>query len=257
MKRKLIVTGLLTGVLVLLVGMGVFTYRSASAAAPAADEVSFSTQLLSSEAGRGRGFDGVDDEYLAEALGITTDELSDARQEARLAALAAAVEQGLITQAQADALESGDLGFPLVGRWGDWLVENGIDFDTYLAEALDISVEELQEARLAAVNARLDQAVADGKLTEDQVLLMKARYALGNSQKFQDSMLSAYQAAIQQAVGDGLITQQQADLLLEKAAQFDGHIFDGLRMFGDLRGGHRSHGGFPGDSSSSDQTETP
>ena len=257
MKRKLLVTGLLTGLLVLLVGMGVFTYRTASAAAPAADEVSFSTQLFSGEMGRGRGFEGVDDEYLAEALGITTDELSAARQEARQAAVAAAVEQGLITQTQADALETGELRFTILGHWDSWLAENGIDYDSFLADALGITVEELEAARSAAVNARIDQAVEDGKMTEEQALLVKARYALGNSQKFQDSMLSAYQAAIQQAVEDGLITQEQADLLLEKAAQFDGRIFDGLRMFGDLRGGHRSHGGFPGDSSSSDQTETP
>lgn len=257
MRRKLIITGILTGILVLLVGLGIYTERTASAAALSTENVSSSTLAFSDEVVKGRGMIGVDDEYLAEALGITTDELSAARQEARQAALAAAVEQGLITQAQADALNSGDLAFPLLGRWGGWLEQNGIDFDTFLAEALGISVEELAEARLTAVNARLDQAVVDGKLTEEQVLLIKARSALANSQDFQDSMQSAFKAAVEQAVEDGLITQQQADLLLEKAEQFNIPGLGGLRLFDNLRGPHRPHGGFPGDFSSSDQTETP
>jgi len=256
MKRKLIFTGLLLSTLALLVGLGVSTYRTASAAAPTAEDVTSSTLMFSGEAGRGRGFDGVNDEYLADALGITVDELSAARQEAREAALAQALEQGLITQAQADSLKSDGTAFPFGGRWCDWLVENGIDYDTFLADALSISVEELQAARLTAVNARIDQAVTDGKLTEEQALLMKARHALSNNQKFQDSMQSAYEAAIQQAVDDGLITQEQADLLLERAAQLDLRGLGGPGMFG---GSHRPHGfgGFPGDSSSSDQTETP
>jgi hypothetical protein len=39
MKRKLILTGLLLGTLALLVGLGVSTYRNASAAAPAAKRI--------------------------------------------------------------------------------------------------------------------------------------------------------------------------------------------------------------------------
>jgi hypothetical protein len=256
MRRKLIITGILTGILVLLVGLGVYTQQTASAAALTTENISPSTLAFSGEAIRGQGLPGVDDEYLAGALGITTDELDAARQEARQAALAAAVEQDLITQAQADAFNSGDLAFPL-GRWSGWLEQNGINFDTFLADALGISVEQLQEARITALNARIDQAVADGKLTEDQALLMKARFALANSQNFKDSMQSAFKAAVQQAVDDGLITQQQADLLLEKAAQFDMPGFGGPGLFDGMRGGPRPHRGFPGDFSSSDQTETP
>jgi hypothetical protein len=119
-------------------------------------------------------------------------------------------------------------------------------------------VDELQAARLAARNARIDQAVADGDITEQQALLMKARAALSTSQSFKDSMQSAYAAAVQQAVDEGLITQEQADLLLQETMGFGLRGFGGPELFGGMSGGHRSHGGgFPGDSSSSDQTETP
>lgn len=258
MKRKLIVTGVLTGVLVLLVGMGVLTYRSASAASPTADDVTTSTQLSGVEIGKGRGLMGIDDEYLAEALGITTDELNTARQTAYEAALAQALEQGLITQAQADSLKSGGAAYPFGGHWSGWLSENGIDYEALLADALGISVEQLQEAKLSAQNARIDQAVADGDLTEDQALVMKARNALANSQEFQDSLQSAYAAAIQQAVDDGLITQEQADLLLQQSTGFGLPGFGGPGMFGGMPAGPGRHGGgFLGDFPSSDQSETP
>jgi hypothetical protein len=252
------ITGILTGVLVLLVGMGVSTFNTVKAAAPAAQGVSSSSQLFSAEAGKGRGFEGVSDEYLAEALGITTEELDAAQAQAYQAALVQAVEQGLITQAQADSLKSDGRAFPFAGGGRGWLSENGIDFEALLAEALGISVDELQEAKLTAQNARIDQAVADGDLTEEQALLMKARAALANSQQFQDSMQSAYEAAVQQAVDDGLITQEQADLLLAESSQFGMRGFGGPEMFGGGPGGrgHHGGGGFPGDFPS-DQTETP
>lgn len=259
MKRKLIITTILTGILVIIVGLGIASSDTVFAATDTPADSSASAQMSIDEFARGRDFESLDDEYLAEALGITTDELSTARLAARQAAVAAAVEQGLITQAQADALETGDLRLTIRGHWSGWLAENGIEYDTFLAEALGISVEELEEARLAAVNARIDQAVEDGKISEERASLMKARYTLGNSQNFLDSMRSAYESAIQQAVEDGLITQEQADLLLQNTTGFSLRGFGGLDLFADMRGGHRPHGGggFPGDSSSSDQSETP
>jgi hypothetical protein len=258
MKRKWMVTGLFLGTLALLVGLGVSTYRTVSAAAPAVAAVSSSTQTFSREAGRGHGSDGMDGEYLAEALGITTDELDTAQQAAYEAGMAQAVDQGLITQEEVDALKSDDGTLPYSHRRSSWLTKNSIDFEALLAEALGISVEQLQEAKLTAQNARIDQAVADGELTEEQALVMKARYALSNNQKFQDSMQSAYEAAVQQAVEDGLITQEQADLLLQEASGFGMHGFGGREMFDSMPGGHGRHGegGFPSDSSS-DQSETP
>lgn len=259
MRRKLMITAILTGVLALLVGLGVYTGATASAAALSTENVSSSTPLFRDEVTRGRGFIGVDDEYLAEALGITTAELNTAQQQARDAALAAAVEQGLITQAQADAFQSDELPRPMGAPWSGWLAENGLNFDTFLAEALGISTDELAKARLDAQAARLDQAVADGDITEEQALLIKARFSLSNSAEFQASLQSAYEAALQQAVADGLITQEQADLLLQENGAFGLRGFGGPGMFGDLPGGHRPHGlgDFPVDPSSYDQSETP
>ncbi|QLQ06006.1 MAG: hypothetical protein HZY76_08035 [Anaerolineae bacterium] len=53
--------------------------------------------------GGGMGY-GVSNSALAEALGITTAELTTAQTNAQKAAIAQAVKDGLITQAQADAL---------------------------------------------------------------------------------------------------------------------------------------------------------
>jgi hypothetical protein len=255
-KRKLILAGVLLGTLALLAGVGISTYQTAKAAAPAVADRLTSIPLLGDEVVKGRGLEGQDDEYLAEALGITVDELNSARETARQALLAAAVEQDLITQAQADALNAGELGLPFGGRWSGWLADNGIDYNVFLADALGISVEQLAEARLTAHNARIDQAVADGDLTEEQALLMKARYALSNSENFKDSMQAALEAAIQQAVTDGTITQEQADLLLAQATQSGLHGFGWL---GGEHGGPRFHGGgdIPDEFPAPGQMETP
>ncbi len=52
------------------------------------------------------------------------------------------------------------------------------DYDAYLAEALGVSVADLQAARQAAHEAALDQAVAEGVVTAEQAELIKARQAL-------------------------------------------------------------------------------
>ena len=254
MKRKLLISGLVLASLALLVGMGISTYQSVSAATPAPSDATSSgtSSTVTDTKGPGSRGEANNDEYLAQALGITTDELSAARQAAYEKGLAQAVEQGLMTQAQVDELKSDDSSLPYSRRWGGWLTENGIDFDSLLAEELGISVDQLEEARLTAQNARIDQAVTDGKMTEEQALLMKARYALTNSQKFQNTMQSAYQTAIQQAVDDGLITQEQADLLLQETLQFGMHGMGGPGM----GGGHGHHGGGMPPADTSDQSES-
>jgi uncharacterized protein (DUF433 family) len=206
----------------------------------------------------GRGFPGRPvggNEYLAEALGISVETLEAAHEEARQAALQMAVDQGLITQEQADAIRSGEFlprrGFG--GFKGEWFgSENGIDREVLLADALNIDVEELQVAREEARAAGLAQALEDGVITPEQLETMQAMQALkvyidpqslfvealGISpeqlQAYQDEGLSrseildeldltaaevreslqaVYQNAVQQAVDDGVITQAQADQL--------------------------------------------
>lgn len=175
---------------------------------------------LTSELGRGDrgGRGGYTSEELAAALGITVDELTQAQTEARTAALAQAVKDGLITQTQADEIAANGAAFPFGGRWGGWLSDQGLEFDAFLAEALGISVDELASARSAAQDAHLAALVADGSLTQDQADLIAARQALAASESFKSSLQSAYEAALAQAVSDGTITQAQADLLLAEGA---------------------------------------
>jgi ABC-type amino acid transport substrate-binding protein len=133
--------------------------------------------------------------------------------------------------------------------------QNGIDYQALLASALGISVDDLQAAYAKAYNTRIDQAVTDGSLTQEQADLMKGRYALFNSQSYQSAMQTAYEAAVAQAVTDGVITQAQADLILKDNP---GAGFPGGRGFGDLDGRHGGmHGGRGGGMPGSQVPATP
>jgi hypothetical protein len=164
---------------------------------------------------RGPGFGN--EEYLAEILGISVEELQAAVEEARSA--------------------TGGPG-------------SGNDFEQLLAEALGISTDELQTARQAAREAALAQALADGEITQEEYDLFQARQALReytdrdeilatalgiskdelqaaldtgqqipdlldeldiSQEDLQAATQAAQEAALQQAVNDGVITQEQAD----------------------------------------------
>jgi hypothetical protein len=56
-----------------------------------------------------------------------------------------------------------------------FLTGSDIDFDALLADALGVSVETLEDAYQQAFQARIDQAVADGKLTETEADLIRGR----------------------------------------------------------------------------------
>jgi polyhydroxyalkanoate synthesis regulator phasin len=244
MSKKVLVNLLVVSVLTIAGVVGVAAYQSTQAAAPTQSGVAGA--LLHDGIGRGPG--GAADEYLAEALGITTDELSAAYEEASAVAIAQAVEKGLITQAQADAMTASGKAFPFGGRGGGWLAEQGIDFDALLAKALGITTDELQAARQQAEQARLDQAVTDGKITQEQADLMQGQQALFTDQTFIDAMKSAFEAAVQDAVSRGVITQDQADLILEQSANgVGGHGMGLPGLDGPGRGGRRGgRGGFEG-----------
>jgi hypothetical protein len=208
--------------------------------------------------GRFPGFGPHDSAYLAEALGITTEELEAAQEAARLKAIDQALADGLITEAQAEALKQGDFGprggFPMLGGFpGE---ADAIDYDALLAEELGISVEELQAAREKASELALQAMIDDGKLTQEQADLMKARMALKDyiqedalfeevtgmtMEEFQAAMQSAYQVAVQKAVEAGVITQEQADQILSDEAGPGRGFFPG---FGGGHGGRGGHGGF-------------
>jgi patatin-like phospholipase/acyl hydrolase len=131
-----------------------------------------------------------------------------------------------------------------------------IDYDAYLAEALDISVEDLQAAREIAKAKALEEAIDKGYITEEQVAMMEARKAVMEyidlealKEEFGDFkqegadlradmkafVEEAMQAAVDQALENGDIDQDQADQLMEGGfgGKFGGH------------GGHPGRGGFP------------
>jgi ribosomal protein S20 len=174
--------------------------------------------------GRGvQGAAGQDIELLAEALGITVEELQAAQEAAHAAAIEQAVTDGLLTQEQADQ-----------------------DKGAFLAEALGITEEALQAAMADVRAARLTELVESGALTQEQVDLMIARQAVEqyiDREALSETIQNAYQSAVEQAVADGVITQAQADRLLQSQPAFG--FNGGPQGFG---GGHGSHrfGGFRG-----------
>jgi len=291
----LIVSGLLVAS---LAGAWALNYTSqARAQEPVNREMSFDISL---EHG-GPGFPGepgASQEALANALGISVETLQAAQQKASDAAIQQALDQGLITQAQADAMILGGGGFRFgleLKRRGGSEQDVSIDSDALLADALGISVDELAAARQQAQADLLAQAVADGKLTQGQADLILARQALQKyldpealfaealgisadqlqsyrdegltlsqilekagmtATEVRDAQRAAYQAAVQKAVNDGVISQEQADEIL--AGGFRGfggmggfgrlHEFGGwLGGFGEQFGGfNKPFGGRPG-----------
>ena len=240
MKRKVFVSIISLGALVVALAFGAVAYHSAKAATPTSTSTAGNTStplgMGFRDGGRGGPGGGYTSEELAAALGISATDLSAAYQKANDAALAQAVTKGLITQAQADELKNNGSAFPFGGRWDGFFSQNGIDFNALLADALGITVDKLQAAYIQAYNAHIDAEVTAGSLTQDQANLMKGQYALQSDTKFQSSMQTAYQAAVQQAVTDGVITQAQADLILKNST---GQLFKGP-------GGFDGFGGFGG-----------
>ncbi len=243
MKNKRTITILVLGALAVASAFGAIAYQSVFAAAPTTTSTtSTSTTTMLGPGGPGgaglRG--GYDNQYLADALGITVDELNTAYQNAYSAALKDAVTKGLITQAQADSLTTNGTAFPFGNRWDSWLSQNGIDFNTYLADALDISVDKLTAAYQTAYNTRVDQMVTNGNLTQEQADLMKGEYALYNDSTFQSSMKSAFTSAVNAAVASGVITQSQADQILSNSSNM---LMPGMGLMGGHGGPHGRGGG--------------
>lgn len=145
------------------------------------------------------------DTFLAEELGITVEELKDAREAANENMLEEAVAKGYISLEQADLISARAA------------LAKYINQDALLAKALGISVEELQ--------ATLQDDKSLRTLIDDLGL---------NMEEVQTNFQAAYQEMIQQAVKEGVITQSQADQLAS-----DGF---GVRTFGH---GMRPFGGAP------------
>jgi len=239
--------------------------------------------------GRGGMFGGNIDyqQLLADALGISVAQLQTAYEEARTAAIEQAVDEGLITREQADEmLVWGGLGHRGSGFFGLRRAPKGvaggtIDEEALLANALGITVDQLQAAREKANQAAIAQAVDEGIITQEQADEMLARknlqsyldrdtllakaldmnveelksaYANGetlstlmsarelDAATVRERLQTAYDEALAQAVADGVITQEQADEMQSRpgfgfAMPFGPGEFGGFGGRGGPRGG--------------------
>ena len=156
------------------------------------------------------------DSYLdsvAEHLGVSTDELKDALKAAAADQVDAALEEGRLTQEEADALkeriESGEtppfFGPFLAPRFDQFpdrpLVPGPHFFEAKLstaAEYLGLSEDEVRE-RLEAGSTLAEVAEAEDKSVDG----------------LEQALLEAARERIDQAVEDGDLTQEQAERLLE------------------------------------------
>jgi polyhydroxyalkanoate synthesis regulator phasin len=112
-----------------------------------------------------------------------------------------------------------------------------------VAEAQGVDTETLRNAMEAARIEAIQQAVEDGKLTQDQADRMLERL---ENRPTQEELVEAKKQAIQQALEDGTISQEQADWMLEglENGYWGGRGFGGPG-FG-KPGGFRGMGGFHG-----------
>ncbi len=180
---------------------------------------------------------GESDSALAEALGITVEELTAARAAARESAIAQALADGLITEEQATELRSDDSN----GRGGLRHLMGDVDQDALLAGALGITEEELEAARDQLYAERVAAAVTAGDITQEEADLALARRAL---QEYITPLVEqSITDAVAAAVADGIITQEQADALTAEGTGFG--LFGGRgggMMGGGMMGGHNMGG---------------
>ena len=119
---------------------------------------------------------------LAEALGVTVEELEAAMRQVMLDRIDAAVEAGRLTEERAEtlreAIESGEepgRGFRSHHGFGHgfgWHGDEG-DEGAAFAEALGVTVEELETAMRQVALDRIDAAVEAGKLTEERAEMLR------------------------------------------------------------------------------------
>ena len=237
-NRKRTLAGIVAVGAIALALSGAVLYPSISQAAdetPAAPTTpSGQARFFGSPDGR-----GADDTALAEALGITEEELTTARETAATAAIDQAVEEGLLTEAQGTQLKQRGLGARGFGPLG-MFVEGAIDADALLAEALGVTTEELDAARETVQKDALAAAVEAGNLTQEEADLILARQAV--QEYLTPRLESAYSEALAEAVSAGAITQEQADALTEQGwgtrGFGGGHDLLGFGHGGRGRGGH-------------------
>ena len=195
MKNRWTKTLLISALAVLIIAVGAIAVFAQDGDAPPADE---SPVPLPRGHWRGHhGGYGDGQAGLADALGITVEELEAAQREAKIAQITQAVEDGYLSKDQ------GNLMVAMI------LLKESIDRQALLASALEMDIEELEAA------------IEDGTLREKLGEVTPADLKQG--------MEDAFEEALQKAVDDMLITEEQVELVREH--------------FGNGFGYHRGYGG--------------
>ncbi|RME62337.1 MAG: hypothetical protein D6790_06510 [Caldilineae bacterium] len=206
--------------------------------------------------GFGRGFDkgrrGGEDhlQAVADALGMTVEELQAAREEGKtleeIAAekgvdlqavmleqaqekLAQAVADGKLTQEEADQILERIQNGEQPGPFGPHRGHAGGPGQDALAEALGMTPEELHDALRSGQT--LEEIAAEKGVDLEAV-----------QEQIKADMLAQAQEKLAQAVADGKLTQEEADQILERMQNGEGPGFGpGPRRGGPMRpfGGHR------------------
>jgi len=218
MKRKTVVAVLIVGVL--LAG-GLFLAFQTNTVEAASDAVSAVSGLV--------GMKGdIDAEALAEALGISLDELVEARSVAVENLIDKAVEFGFMTQDDADELKLEEQVNRKVLHKYLSLAEIAVlkEYHFYL-DALNIAEEEFEAAIETVQQVKLEAAVAEGTLTQEEADAITGWQALKEDTKFNDSIKEAYTSAIEEALEDCTISQAQADALLVELEDAKFNFFEG------------------------------
>ena len=171
-------------------------------------------------------------------------------------------------------MNQGTIGGPFSG-WGRPGMGGDAGFETRMAEALGISVDQLRAAQDQAVDAGIKQAVDEGELAPNEAERMRTwrklrpylnpqalaarvleltpeqlQTALDQGKSLWDlaqerqldfgtgreKFLAAGKAAVQQAVADGAVSQQQADEFVKSVGQRHGPggFFGGHGGFGPM-----------------------
>jgi polyhydroxyalkanoate synthesis regulator phasin len=192
-------------------------------------------------------------EAVAGILGISVEKYDAALDQAREEVLTKAVEEGNLTQEQADRIrERADEGFgpgmmgPGMGRgmmgrglgrgmMGDMMGDSESSLLAVAADKLGMTVEELQTQ------------LKDGKTVAD---LAKEKGV--DVQTIVDAFLALRQEVLSQAVTDGKISQEQADQMLKNMREMiEDHLNGEMPMSGPGgcggRGGRGMMGGWDGD----------
>jgi hypothetical protein len=166
---------------------------------------------------------------VARHLGISSQKLEDATKAAAIDQVDAALKEGRITQAEADALkqriESGDYP-PFFGPF--FGPRFGPDFDRpgippfFFGERLSSAAEYLG----------LTEAELRTKLNEGQTLVQIANAQGKSVAGLKDAMLKATKAKLDQLVEDGKLTQAEADEMYDRfQSQLDDLIQHGMFRF--------------------------